>query len=57
MGRVLRPVLTPDSFRSRKGRMGGDTEHRGPYSSDTPAELRSELLWVRTDGHLFELRT
>ena len=34
-----------------------ETEHKGPYSSDTSAALRSELVWVRTDGHLFELRT
>jgi hypothetical protein len=37
--------------------MGGETEQRGPHSSDTPAALRSELVWVHTDGHLFELRT
>ena len=37
--------------------IGGDTEQRGPYSSGTPAALRSEMVWVRTDGHLHELRT
>ena len=37
--------------------MFGDKEHRQPHSSVTPAALRSELVWVRTDGNLFELRT
>jgi len=48
--------LYPDILGPEGEGMGEDTKHRVPYSTDTPAALRSELLWVRTDGHLFELR-